>query len=93
MLYGSIIKAAVIFLRDNSKEMDNEDISWCKDLVIHAVLTNADTEIYMAIVDKTDHDGAAASASILPIIFDFVLEDEDISFYEENYQYSTYTCK
>ena len=78
MLYGCIIKAAVIFLRDYSNEMDKEDLSWCIDLVIHAVLTNADTENHMAIVDKTDQNGEAASASILPIIFDFVSEDEDI---------------
>ncbi|MDQ1254082.1 MAG: hypothetical protein QG646_3302 [Euryarchaeota archaeon] len=80
MLYGSIIKAAVIFLRDYSKEINNEDLSWCIDLVIHAVLTNADTENHMSIVDKTESDGAAAAASILPIIFDFVSEDEDIFF-------------
>jgi hypothetical protein len=80
MLHGSIIKAAVIFLRDYAKEMNNEDLSWCINLVIHAVLTNADTENHMAIVDKTDSDGAAASASILPIILDFVSEDEDIYF-------------
>ncbi|KKG36017.1 ATP-binding protein [Methanosarcina mazei] len=78
MLYGCIIKVAVIFLRDYSNEMDKEDLSWCIDLIIHAVLTNADTENHMAIVDKTDHNGEAASASILPIIFDFVSENEDI---------------
>lgn len=80
MLYGSIVKAASIFLRDYSKEMDKEDVSWCTNLVIRAVLTNADTENHMAIIDKTDYDGAAASASILPIIYDFISKDEDLFF-------------
>lgn len=77
MFYGSIIKAAVVFLLNYSNEMDEDDISWCIELIIQAVLANADTMESIAIVDITDHDGAATSASILPIILDFATEDEE----------------
>ncbi|AKB19982.1 hypothetical protein [Methanosarcina sp. WWM596] len=80
VLYGSIVKAAVIFLRDYSSEMDEDDLLWCIRLIIQTVLMNADATNNIQSADETDHYGDAASASVLPIILDFVSESEDILF-------------
>jgi len=77
MQFGSVIKAAAIFLRDHSKELKEDDLSWCIQLVVETVLADADTNDSITIADKTDLDGAAASALVLPILFNFADEDND----------------
>lgn len=74
---GAITKAAAIFLRDHSNEMDEDDLSWCLNLIAQAVLTHVDSGDRSVIVDKSDHDGAAAAATVLPMFFDFIEEEAD----------------
>ena len=74
MHYGSIVTAAAIFLRNYSDESEDDDIRWCVELVIPSAIQNADTDNSYG--NKIDIDGAAASASVLPILLDFT-EDSD----------------
>lgn len=76
MQFGGIVKASSIFLRDHTAEMNKEDVEWCALLIIDAVLANANTEDMIAVLDKTGHDGAPAAAQVLPILLDFI-ENED----------------
>lgn len=71
MHLGGLVTAASVFMRDHSDKMTEEDISWCIELLIPTVVANADTHTRQAVMDATDHDGAAASATILPILLDF----------------------
>ena len=50
---GGIVKAAAIFIRDYLKELQEEDIEWCIQMVAETVLLNADTKNEMQIMDKT----------------------------------------
>jgi hypothetical protein len=77
MFIGGLVKAAAAFLRDHSSEMGEEDASWCAEIVVQAVMSNADTEDMAAMADKTDHDGAAAAASVLPTILDVAEIDDE----------------
>jgi len=77
MYFGSIVTAAAVFVRDYSSELNKEDVLWCAQLIIQAVTANADSDNSTAIVDATDHDGTAAAASILPILLDFVSEEQE----------------
>lgn len=71
-----IIKAAAVFVRDFSSKLTDDDIEWCCNLVI-TILDNVDDENYINAADITDSDGSAACANILPILFDYCLDDED----------------
>lgn len=77
MYYGGLVTAAAVFMRDYSSELTEEDILWCAELIIPTVTANADTYNSLAIEDAIDHDGAAAAATTLPILFDFASEDEE----------------
>lgn len=77
MHYGGIVRAAAVFLRDHSSELTETDVSWCAGLIDQAVAEYADTDDQIAIVDSTDHHGAAAAASTLPILLDLAVEDTD----------------
>lgn len=70
MFYGSIVKVAAHCLQDHGAELCEDEWVWCVDLIISAVLANADTEDQVVIMDKIDHEGAAAAASILPVLLD-----------------------
>lgn len=72
MYFGGIVTAAAVFTRNHSSELTEEDILWCAELIISTASANADTDNSLAIADATDHDGAAASSSVLPILLDFV---------------------
>ncbi|MGZ5434990.1 MAG: ATP-binding protein [Pyrinomonadaceae bacterium] len=77
MYIGGVVKAATIFLRDHSTEMVEDDKSWCSETVVQAVMSNVYSEDIFVAEDKTDFDGAAAAASVLPILFDFVDSEEE----------------
>jgi len=77
MYFGAIVTAAAIFVRDHSNELNEEDILWCTELIGQTVTANADTNNSIAIADATDHDGAAAAASVLPILLDFASEENE----------------
>lgn len=77
MCSGAIVTAAAIFVRDHSSELSQEDTLWCIDLISQTVTANADTEDSIAIADVTDHDGAAAGASVLPILLDFTNKENE----------------
>jgi hypothetical protein len=77
MFFGGIVTAAAVFVRDYSSELNKEDVLWCAKLIIQTVAANADTDNLTAIADSTDHDGAAAGASVLPILLDFAFEDNE----------------
>jgi hypothetical protein len=72
MYYGGIVTATAVFIRDHSNELTEEDILWCAELIIPTASANADTDNSLAMADATDHDGAAAASSVLPILLDFV---------------------
>ncbi|MFF2530284.1 ATP-binding protein [Brevibacillus sp. NPDC058079] len=72
---GAVIKAASIFIRDHSKEMNEDDLAWCFKLICEAVLSYADTK--NMITDSLDHNGSAAAASVLPFFMDFAERDEE----------------
>jgi energy-coupling factor transporter ATP-binding protein EcfA2 len=73
---GNITKAATIIFRDHSAEMNEDDLSWCLELIARAVLSDVDTKNSSKIMEQSDHDGAAAAATVLPKFFDFVEEEE-----------------
>ena len=77
MHYGGIVTATAIFIRDYSDKLTRKDASFCADLVIRTVIANADTDDTLAITDAIDSDGAAASASVLPILLDFASDEEE----------------
>lgn len=77
MHYGSIVAAAAIFLRNYSDESEDDDIIWCVELVVPSAIQNADTDNIYLKGNKTDIDGAAASASVLPILLDFTEDSDD----------------
>lgn len=77
MQYGGIVKAATVFLRDHSNELNEDDFFWCIKLIVQAVAANADSDDMMAIVDNTDFDGAAAAATVLPIMLDNAVNEEE----------------
>ncbi|MBW4575718.1 MAG: hypothetical protein KME08_10585 [Aphanothece sp. CMT-3BRIN-NPC111] len=77
MYFGGIVKAAAVFVRDYSSELNEEDVLWCAELITQIVIANADSDNSTAIVDATDHDGAAAAASVLPILLDFAFEENE----------------
>ena len=77
MYYGGLVTAAAIFMRDHSSELSKQDIAWCTELIIPTVMANADTDISLALADATDHDGASAAATTLPILLDFASEDAE----------------
>jgi hypothetical protein len=77
MSFGAVVTAAAIFIRDSSSELNEEDVLWCVELIIQAVTVNADSDNPTARADATDHDGASAAASILPILLDFFSEEQE----------------
>jgi hypothetical protein len=77
MYYGGLVTAAAVFMRDHSSDLTEEDILWCAELIIPTVMANADTDNSLAIADATDHDGAAAAATTLPILLDFASEGDE----------------
>lgn len=77
MHFGGIVMAAAVFVRDNSSELNEENLLWCAELIIQTVIANADADDSTAIADATDYDGAAAAASVLPILFDFAFEENE----------------
>lgn len=77
MYFGAVVTAAAVFIRDYSSELNEEDVLWCVQLIIQAVTANADSDNSTAIADATDHDGASAAASVLPILLDFVHGEQE----------------
>jgi hypothetical protein len=77
MFIGSVVKAAAVFLRNNANEVSKEDASWCADIVVRTVTSNADVENAFASSDKSDFDGVAAAASVIPILLDRADSDEE----------------
>ncbi len=77
MHYGSIVKAATVLLRDHSSELTEADVSWCAELIAQTVTAFADSDNTLEVVDQTDHLGAAAAASVFPILFDFATTEAD----------------
>jgi hypothetical protein len=77
MYFGAIVTAAAIFVQDYSSELNEEDTLWCTELISQTVTANADTDNSIAIADATDRDGAAAAASVLPILLDFAFEGNE----------------
>lgn len=77
MHFGGIVTAAAVFVRDNSSELNKENLLWCAELIIQTVTANADADDSTAIADATDYDGAAAAGSVLPILFDFAFEENE----------------
>lgn len=77
MFKGGLVKAAASCLRDHSSELSEEDASWCSEIIVQAVMSNADTGDMTARADKTDFDGSATAASVIPIVLDFTGNDDE----------------
>ncbi|MFA5687814.1 MAG: ATP-binding protein [Kiritimatiellales bacterium] len=78
MQAGSICRAAVIFLRDHGSKLKEDDVEWAIERVCTAILPETrDNDYSIDAMDVTDHSGAAAVASILPILFDFFETEDD----------------
>ena len=77
MHLGGIVTAAAVFVRDHSSELNEEDVLWCAELIIQTVTANADAVESSASAFATDYDGAAAAASVLPILLDFAFEENE----------------
>ncbi|OQW91929.1 MAG: ATP-binding protein [Thiotrichaceae bacterium IS1] len=76
MFYGGIVTTAAVFMRDHSHELTEEEVSWCAKLIIATVMKDANSNDLLIVADKSDHDGAVATASVLPILLDFASEDD-----------------
>jgi hypothetical protein len=72
--FGSIVIAAAIFVRDHSKELNETDILFCKELISQTIIINADSERNNYVIDR---DSEAAAAFVLPILLDFFSEEND----------------
>lgn len=72
--FGSIVIAAAVFVRDHSKELDETDILFCKELISQTIIINADSARNNYVIDK---DSEAAAAFVLPILLDFFSEEND----------------
>jgi hypothetical protein len=83
MFVVGLVKAAAVCLRDHSYEMAEEDSAWCAATVIGVVQSTADSNNMFASSDKTDFDGAAAAASVLPILFDLAESEDNRLFTKE----------
>lgn len=77
MSYGGIVKAAAVFLRDHSSELDEADKTWCAELIAQTVVTYADTNNPLEVADGADLHSAAAAASVLPVLLGLTVEDAD----------------
>ena len=66
MSLDAVVVAAVVFIRDFSQQMGDGDIEWCIDVIAQATTSN---ELYDNKREKI--------ASILPILFDFVLDEDE----------------
>jgi hypothetical protein len=76
---SAIQKTAAVLLRDHRSEISPEDIIWIIETSAPVVLIGADSGPHsMEAVDVTDHSGSAAVASVLPLIFDYLEDLEDI---------------
>jgi len=76
--YGGIVKACVLFIREHSSELNEDDIVWCSEIIIPLILENNDVE--NLVEDKADITGVGVAASIIPIFFDFTEEKEEKQF-------------
>lgn len=77
MQLGSFVKSAAVFLRDYSKKLHEEDLSWCIEIVVNTIITSAGHRDTYTMHDKIDFDGTAAAASVLSILFDFTETEEE----------------
>jgi len=83
MFVVGVVKAAAVCLRDHSHEMAEEDSEWCAATLIGVVQSTADSNDTFAASDKTDFDGAAAAASVLPILLSLTESEDDKLFIRE----------
>ena len=88
MYSGAIVKAVSIIVRDHATEMNEDDLAWCLKLIVQAVLLNVENEDSAAIVDIMNQNGAAAGATVLPMFFDFVREEDEKNSVKEIIAYS-----
>ena len=72
-----LVTAAAVFVRDHFRELSEDDKLWCAKLIVQTVAQNADTDNELAIADATDYDGAAAAASVIPILLDITSSDDE----------------
>jgi hypothetical protein len=83
MYVVGVVKAATILLRDHSHELAEDDAAWCAATVIGVVQSTADSNDIFSASNKTDLDGAAAAASVLPILLDLTESEDDKLFVKE----------
>lgn len=65
LYFGSIVRAAALFLREHSAEMSEDELAWCFKLAIDVILSSANTE------DSLLLDGTPEFAEVLPFLLDY----------------------
>lgn len=83
MFVVGLVKAAAVCLRDHSGELAESDLEWCAAMVIGVVKSTSDSNDPLEVSDKTDFDGSAAAASVLPILLNLTESEEDRLFIRE----------
>lgn len=78
MAIGAITNVAAVCIRDNLDNLDNENIEWCLNIILDAVLMHADLIDGSPVYDKTDHYGSGACAFVLSKFFALDLDSEQI---------------
>lgn len=77
LYFGAIVKAASIFLRDYSSELEEKDAFWCIELVVQALKEDANKGKIIETEDILDQRGVAAAGLVLPILLDYAQNDEE----------------
>ncbi len=72
-----ITNAATVFLRDHAKQLTDDDLSWCLQVIIKEVHLSANVR------DITMLDNCVEAAKVLPLIFDVISDEEDILYLKE----------
>lgn len=73
---GSTVTVAAVLMRDYMDGLSDDDISLCIELIVNSILSNADGSGIRHLMAIRDKEGPSAAAGVLPILYDFI-EDEE----------------
>lgn len=75
MQSGGVVKACAVFVRDHHAELSEEDLEWCLPILVGSILAKASSDSHQVQLDKTGYDGSVAAAAALPILYDYVTDE------------------
>lgn len=79
MVIGTITKTAAVCTRDLFENLSEDEKNWCKKIIIECIIMNADCINGLSLHDKTDSYGSGACAFVLPKLFRYVKNDEELN--------------